>query len=482
MLAAIYCIYSLLAHSRFKTSAYDLVIFDQAVRSYAELSPPISILKGVHNNFGPDFVILGDHWSPILALLGPLYWLHDGPETLLVAQAVLFAAAVPVLYKVITTVLLQRTDVGPSIRRAVAGTLCVSYGISWPVIEAIAFDFHEVAFVPLLTVLLVERFQAGKHSHVILVMLALLQVKEDMGLLAIGFGTYLIGVRAWRRTGAFLILLGGAFIYVTTQILIPLFGGRSNYYWAYGALGSNIRESLSYALTHPLYAVSQLWTPSSKVPLIALTLGVTLFLALFSRIAIIALPLALERLLASSFPNWWEPKYHYTAFIVIILFIAAADGIARTAGVIDKRYGQASGRNAFIGTPVTQGGVAIGIASAICAANVISVPFFSLGTMFSKGFYETSGRAVAANHALAAVPDSVLVEASNNLAPALSGRTQTLLWDRTPRWAPWVVADVGAKSFPFTSMQEQLSRVDLLRRSGYRQIVDTGDFIVLHRN
>ena len=80
---------------RFRESSYDLVIFDQAIRSYSHFHLGISIIKGVHNGFGPHFSVLGDHFSPILATLAPLYWIYDGPQTLLIAQAVLFALAIP---------------------------------------------------------------------------------------------------------------------------------------------------------------------------------------------------------------------------------------------------------------------------------------------------------------------------------------------------------------------------------------------------
>src|ERR1700689_3061750 len=84
--AAAYSAFALLRYYTFQTASYDLVIFDQAVRSYAHLRPGISIIKGVHNGFGPDFSVLGDHWSPILAALAPLYWIRGSPQTLLVAQ------------------------------------------------------------------------------------------------------------------------------------------------------------------------------------------------------------------------------------------------------------------------------------------------------------------------------------------------------------------------------------------------------------
>lgn len=96
--AALYFTLGLLAYRRFTVGSYDLVIFDQAIRSYADLGLPVSIVKGVHNDFGPGFHILGDHFSPILALLAPLYWVYDHPVMLIAAGAVLFAAAVPIVW------------------------------------------------------------------------------------------------------------------------------------------------------------------------------------------------------------------------------------------------------------------------------------------------------------------------------------------------------------------------------------------------
>ncbi|WP_433349501.1 DUF2079 domain-containing protein [Microtetraspora malaysiensis] len=86
--AVLYSAAGLIRLHAFRLGTSDLVIFDQAVRSYSRFGLPVSIAKGVHNDFGPDFSVLGDHWSPILASLAPFYWLHDGPEILLVLQGV----------------------------------------------------------------------------------------------------------------------------------------------------------------------------------------------------------------------------------------------------------------------------------------------------------------------------------------------------------------------------------------------------------
>src|SRR5213079_2064821 len=84
--------------------------------------------------------------------------------------------------------------------------------LSWPVAEASVFDFHEVAFAPLVTAVLFERLSAqrqggrlsarrhgcGRLWHVVAAAVALLAVKEDMGLLLAGLGVA-IAVRGPAR-------------------------------------------------------------------------------------------------------------------------------------------------------------------------------------------------------------------------------------------------------------------------------------------
>ena len=96
--AFVYCLDSLILFRRFLASTFDLVIFDQGIRGYAHLAAPVSVARGVSDGQGAHFLLLADHWSPILAVLAPLYWIHDGPATLLVAQGVLFALAIPPLW------------------------------------------------------------------------------------------------------------------------------------------------------------------------------------------------------------------------------------------------------------------------------------------------------------------------------------------------------------------------------------------------
>ena len=483
LVAVGYSVFSLTLNYTFQTSSYDLVIFDQAVRSYAHFQPGISVVKGLHNGFGPRFSVLGDHWSPILASLAPLYWIFNSPETLLVAQAALFALAVPPLW------LFTRRAFGAG-RKATAAAYLVSvaYALSWPIASAAAFGFHEVAFAPVLTAVALERLQAGRLRTALIALAALLLVKEDMGLFVAGIGVYLAVARPrvvnrQRLVAAALIVLGVADTWAATYILLPAFGGRSGYYWAYGALGSNAPQVVGHIVAHPLGALRLFITPGVKLDTMLWLLAPFCFLPLLSPITIAVIPLLLERMLQNQFPNWWVTAYHYNAYLVIILACGAVDGAAR----LDRWVRRARQDQALAETTAradrSAGTVALVSAAAICAVTIFLVPRFALGPALHPSFYQRNAEQTAAAAAVAAVPSGVTVEAVNRLGPHLSGRDTVLLWDGdggSPLYPPWVLASVVGRQFTFHSVKQQEQRIALLRKHGYKTVFERGGFIVLH--
>ena len=351
--ACVYCLDSLNLLRRFLASTFDLVIFDQGIRGYAHWAAPVSIARGVSDGQGAHFMLLADHWSPVLALLAPLYWIHDRPATLLVAQGVLFALAIPPLWAY------TRRQLGPG----AAYFVSVAYALSLPVMEAVIFDFHEVAFVPVLTAVMVERFDAGKRWHGVLAAVALLLVKEDMGLLVAGFGGYLLLTRRRSEvwTGLAFVVGGVAATWAATHLLIPAFGGSASFYWAYGQFGSTLGSALLNVLTHPLHALHVFVTPWVKARTMIGLLAMFGFLPLASPMVVAVLPLLAERMLASGYPLWWQAKFQYDAFLVMMLCCAAVDGAARLQRHWPERWNArlrlAGGRNPDPpGTPRDRGG------------------------------------------------------------------------------------------------------------------------------
>ncbi|GGM04898.1 DUF2079 domain-containing protein [Dactylosporangium sucinum] len=459
-------LYATVSLNRFRTwraSTYDLVIFDQAVRSYAHGQLPVAIVKGVHNGFGPDFSVLGDHVSPVLVLLAPLYLVYDDPRTLLVAQAVLLACAIAPLWR------FTRRELGVTAAYGAAA----AYALSWPVAGAVSFDFHEVAFAPLLLAVLFDqlsmlRHGAGRGWRLALAAAAVLCVKEDLGLALAGVGLCLLLPYRGRPPGRGDVLLGlgcllggPAYTAFATQVIIPAFGGRPDYYWSYDHLGPTVPAALWHVVSQPVDAWYTVTHPATKINTMLLLLAVGALTPLVSPYLAVTLPLLAERMLSES-PGWWGTGAQYNAFLVIPLLCAGVDGAARIA----RRWPSRRVATAWTVTVVTVAGVAL--------------PNFAFRELFRTSAWRQTDDMRAAAHAAAHIPDAALVETASSIGPQLTSRTQVLLWDRTPRWAPWVVADITRPQFPFCSIDDQRARVELLRSHGYRIVFQENDFVVLH--
>jgi uncharacterized membrane protein len=454
----------------YRATTFDLVIFDQVVRGYSHGQLPVSIAKGVHNGFGAGFVELGDHFSPTVALLAPLYWIFAGPETLLVAQGVLFASAIVPLW------VFTRREIGPFAAYGVA----IGYGLSWPVAQAVNFDFHEVAFAPVLIALVFERLSAlrrgsGTWWHVVVVVLLLLGVKEDMGLLVAGFGltTLVLSIRS-QPGRRILATLGGAFVIgglawglVVSRVVVPAFGGRVDTYWHYGRFGNTPGSAAARAISRPLDVVRTFLQPQEKRHLLRYLFTIPLFAPLCSPYLLVVLPLLAERLLSDA-PHWWSTDFHYNAFLVVPLLCAGVDGVARVQRWVGRAHLLRGNRFAALW------------AVAVVGVAVQMLPTFGFGQITSPGFWQPDGNARSAADAVAHVPSGVIVEAPNNVGPHLSERTTVVLLDHLPRWAPWVVVNVSRAEFPFCQLAEQRARVGFLKDHGYRVVYAEGAYLVLN--
>ena len=108
--------------------SWDLGIFAEAVQAYSRFEAPIVPIKG------PGYNLLGDHFHPILALLGPVYRLFPSALTLLVVQDVLIAVSVLPAAR-----LAQRL-----FGRGGAVIVGLGYGLGWGLQGAVGAQCHEV--------------------------------------------------------------------------------------------------------------------------------------------------------------------------------------------------------------------------------------------------------------------------------------------------------------------------------------------------
>src|SRR5450631_907107 len=395
VVGAVFVLSSVLSLSRYvrvSPATWDLGIFTEVVHRYAHLQAPIVHIKG------PGFDLLGDHFHPILALLGPLFRLFPSPATLLLVQSGLTAISVIPVYRA-ARLLLGRSE---------ARLMCAAYGFSWGLAAMNAYDFHEVCIaVPILAASL-SSLVCGKVRETVLWALPLVFVKEDQGLTLAALGAVMAIFYHLRREGILVAYWGIAWTAVAVYVIIPVLDPVHVYpYWKNGGHLSGL-------------LATGLWT---KVPTLVFVLLPTVLAALWSPIALVALPALLLRFVSGE-SLFWGTAGHYNATLMPIVFVAAIDGLARARAVPE------GARTHLISRWLGRHGPAMALA---CSA---AIAFQSpMSQLWNPSTYHVDAHARAADAAMKAIPSGTTVEASlDELAP-LAARDDVFWWGSVaPKW------------------------------------------------
>ena len=234
-------------HLLFKSGAFDLGIFDQAVYLISQGQPPIPTALGFH--------ILGDHAAFVLYPLALLYWLHPSVYWLLAVQAIALAGgAVPVW-------LLARQA---GLKPAQAGAIVVSYLLYPLLFNLNLFDFHpDVLALPGLLAAL----WAARARHLVgfcLSLLLVLSCKEVLALTVAAMGIWLWLFEGRRVYGTIALCSGIFWFWVTVQAVIPHFGGAaasvSRHLNRYSQFGQSFSEVATGLLLHPGMILGQVFS------------------------------------------------------------------------------------------------------------------------------------------------------------------------------------------------------------------------------
>ena len=405
----LYTVLSALHWRSFATPSWDLGIFTQLARQYAAFDAPIVTIKG------EGFNLLGDHFHPLLVLLGPIFAVFPHAFTLLVVQNALFGLAAAALTYGAIRLLGPRT-----------GTLFgFAFAFSWGLQGAVEAQFHEIAFAVPLLALSLTAFLRRKWVACLLWAMPLVFVKEDLGLTVAALGIVL-AVRSRRPLGIWLAVWGVGWFALATLVILPLL--NPNGAWAY---------SSSIDLFGILGDPAAVFQPQKNVTL-ALLLVASGVIAVRSPLALVLLPTLAWRFLSDN-AGYWGPTWQYSAVLMPIAFCAALDGIAlvRTSR---RRWLRAYGRQA----------ASVSIVAALVLATTL--PLFRL-TDVPVNF--STDRAAAATAALRLIPDGALVESDIGLMNYLVERTDVYwLGNENPR-PDYLVLDLAMGGLPaeWTSAQ-----------------------------
>lgn len=433
-LAVQYAVYGLFRHWRLGSSAYDLGIFDQAVWHLSRFEAPASTISGFAN-------IFGDHFSPILIVLAPLYWIWSGPETLIVAQALLLAGSAIPIYA------LARDAMSAS----AAAALTFAYGQYWGLQRAAAFDVHELAFAPLFIATALWAMARARTGVLLASLMLLAAVKEDMLVVVAGIGALLM-LRGQVRLGLGVAVGAVAGFLVIVSLVVPAFNESGTY--AYAGAFPDVRD--------PMAVLARLVDPPRKLYTVVLWLAPFLFLPLLSPTLVVMAPLALSRLLSTS-PNHWGPSFHYSAPIAPLVAAAAFDAL--------RRLGLAS-------APAWARRLGLALIVACCLILPGNQPLWDL---FKARHYQATPATAAMARALAQVPPEASVVAQDAAAPHLSHRRDIHLLRPGAPLADAVVLVRGYSAWPNPGPREVDALVAGYRDAGYVATFDESGWTVMTR-
>ena len=453
--AALYISFSLAQWRTLSDPSWDLAIFTEAAQAYSRFEAPIVSIKG------PGYNLLGDHFHPILMLLGPIFRFFPSAFTLLIVQDLLIAVSVLPIAR-----LAQRL-----LGRGGAVLVGLAYGLGWGLQGAVAAQFHEVCVaVPLLAcagAAFVERRWGACMAWLAPVIL----VKEDLGLTVFVAGLAL----AWRRRGedrsgmlaslAYALFGIVAFV-VTVKLFLPAMNPAGT--WAYSLDGSATGAGTAMAGATAAREAPSLWqilaVPSVKiVTLVVLLAGAGVVGARSPWFALV-LPTLAWRFAGSVDAYYQWSSWHYNAVLVPIAACALLDVIAGWLAPADAPAGLATAgetdADCANSAPASSGRRRALAWAAACvpaislALTATSLPLWKLPTLTD------SPRLDAAQGAIDAVPVGASVETDTTLlARLVPGRDvywvgTTVGMDAPPEYVvvdrqsyAWGGAEVDAESW-----------------------------------
>lgn len=396
LLFVVYATLSIRRHQLGLTGAYDLGIYEQAVRHLAHFEAPRTLID---NEIFPRFVV---------ALLAPFYAVFPSPVTLLVAQAVLMAIGVIPLMR------WAQESLG-TYGAIVTG---VVYGVAPGIATAVGFDFHEVAFaVPLIACSMAALGRERWHAAVYWV-LPLVLVKEDLGVTIVASVGIYVFFKGERRLGLLTAAFGVACTAITTLVILPALSDRGDYF-------------VAGMVPHTVGGLIE--TASSGLGLKAVTivavLGPTLIFALRSPLVLLVLPTLGLRFVTNN-ENFWYPTFHYDAVLVPVVTAAFIHGILKRRDRTDR----------------------IVFLSAALVSTAFLACLFDFKQLATHDFWSESQHAQAMQRIADIVPDDAEVAASSNVVPRLTSRTDVVWFGsgcdcgpavRPGRWqsADWIIVD-----------------------------------------
>ena len=376
---------------------FDLGIFDQGVWLLSRGTDPFITLRGLH--------LFGDHSSWVLILIAPLYLVWPNINLLVILAAVIPALAAWLSFRI---GLVEGLRTWPA--AAIAIAVLLHPAMAWTTWDSFHPETLAIALIP-------AAYLAARRGHpwwfVTLGMLVGI-VKEDAFLVVIPLAIY-IGWR-WKELQLHAVGLGllvAGLAVFNFGVALPAFSPTGEliytgrYSWEIGLVITWSRFGYLAAMLLP----------------IAIALRAPLLLA-------VAGPITAANV-ASLFPYQQEIRWHYTAYLLGVLAIAAPVGLAKLfdSWGSDVGLGLASSSRHF----------KVPLVLPLLGLAFVGLMVLGPDITFSGVWGAASPeRQAEVNAAFDMIPDDAVVAASHTFAPHLAHRTRVYMMPN-----PWVADSWG---------------------------------------
>ena len=418
---------------------------------------------------------LSFHVSPVSLLLSPFYWIKPDPIVLLLLQTfVLSLGGLPVFW-------LSLKVTGSTL---ISLALLAAYFLYPPLQFSNLSDFHpQTLATPILLFAFWFLFNKDFKKFYLAVLLGL-SAKENIALVFSLLSFYMIfGMKEVKR--GILLLIVSLFWFVSSVYLIMpyLSGGQMGAFGRYEYLGKTPIEAVWTLLSKPFLAFQLLFI-TAKIKYVFHLLVSVGFLPLLAPGYLLLSASEFFLNLFSSYNPQWQVKFHYTAAITPIIFIAAIFGV-RNLGQVLRSASMIRIIEAKSQPGVTKTVISLYLVGISLLWNIVHSPS-PLSYKFDRRVYQITKETQEALRVLSAIPTRASISAMNNLGPHLSTRRYLYNFPTNFERADFVIADPKMPYESFDLAQVSSDQFEsyfkrLKDNKNYRQTVNLERLIVFER-
>lgn len=439
-------------HDAFHTRALDLGKFDQAIWNTLHGRFLFSSLQ--------NYSILGNHFSPFMALLAPLFLAWPNVRVLFLVQSVGLAVAGIFLYKMVELKY-----------PALAPWFLLAYYLNPALHEVALVEFRRVTLaVPFLALALYALHTHKRRLMAVGLGLALL-CKENIALIVLMIGVYLLLFERDWKWGVPLAGVGVAWALVVTLWVIPALGlpddsaslyPQLNYF---GLTGGSYQEIVAAVLRDPLVFVRQMFDRAGLQALWRVFLPVGFVMPFLAADWLLIVLPSMAYMLMSSLPGMHRLEDWYMASILPGFFAAIAVGLVR----LPRRW-------------------APWLTTGLLCSTVAGFALFSTippGARYQPELYQVTDHQRLAAEAVAAIPPEARVATQDPYVPHLTHREHIYLY-------PWISIDeknidylmLDRNAHPYPLQPQQMSDKidDLIADTSYAIELEADGLYLFHRD